>query len=258
MKLNCLGGDATIDAYVDPEKDGKKSKLNVYLVEGRDHPFLTGVLRTKPGRKDSPQTLSLSCSDKIASWNICGVQGALLSHIFAPVYLDVLIIGAGFDQASCNRALISRISDIEIPQELIGCGYKNNSLNLKIFSCEGMAEDGSIPSSQVDLKLETSSFWYSGMPRPGHIVQGFKKGSKKPVINQPFPLALQSPLSRESIFEKLFKPLVTDKFPSYEDAKISARNYQIAKAVFFANKNFCAWPVRSIKMKEFRSSLLYE
>lgn len=33
---------------------------------GRDGYALFGVLRTKPGRSDSPPTLCMSCSDKIA------------------------------------------------------------------------------------------------------------------------------------------------------------------------------------------------
>lgn len=51
-----------------------------------------GILRTKPGRGE--RTLSLSCSDKIARWNIVGIQGALLMHFLQePIYLDSVITG---------------------------------------------------------------------------------------------------------------------------------------------------------------------
>lgn len=44
-----------------------------------------GEVRTKPGRGDP--TLSVSCSDKLAKWNILGIQGALIfSLLDEPIY----------------------------------------------------------------------------------------------------------------------------------------------------------------------------
>lgn len=45
---------------------------------------LIGTVQRKPGRGDT--TLSVSCSDKIARWNIVGVQGFEL-YLFSKVLL---------------------------------------------------------------------------------------------------------------------------------------------------------------------------
>lgn len=85
---------------------------------GRDNYALLGVLRTKPGRADSLPTLSMSCSDKIASWNILGFQGALASRFLGPLYLSRIIIGEvplniqSSVREDCERALWRRLEGV--------------------------------------------------------------------------------------------------------------------------------------------------
>ncbi|KAL6298729.1 hypothetical protein BKA93DRAFT_809724 [Sparassis latifolia] len=82
---------------------------------GRNNYSLYGVLRTKPGRADSPSTLCMSCSDKIARWNVLGFQGALASNFLYPLYIATLVIGevdAGMQsmvKEDCERALWKRL-----------------------------------------------------------------------------------------------------------------------------------------------------
>jgi tRNA-specific adenosine deaminase 1 len=85
---------------------------------GRDNYSLYGVLRTKPGRADSPPTASMSCSDKIAVWNVVGLQGALASRVLKPIYLSRVVIGEVADSMQdivledCERALWGRLRDL--------------------------------------------------------------------------------------------------------------------------------------------------
>ncbi|PSR73472.1 hypothetical protein PHLCEN_2v10764 [Hermanssonia centrifuga] len=86
---------------------------------GRDNYSLYGVLRTKPGRADSPPTLSMSCSDKIARWNFLGIQGSLGSQFLCPIYIDNIVIGEVPQdmretvREDCERALWKRLENLD-------------------------------------------------------------------------------------------------------------------------------------------------
>ncbi|KAF9452012.1 adenosine deaminase/editase [Macrolepiota fuliginosa MF-IS2] len=89
---------------------------------GRDNYNRLGVLRTKPGRADSPPALSMSCSDKMAKWSVVGVQGSFGSRFLEPVYIRRVIIGEvprddegmrRIVREDCERALKERLGDVK-------------------------------------------------------------------------------------------------------------------------------------------------
>lgn len=81
------------------------------LLRGRETSSTQGMLlRTKPGRRDSPPAISMSCSDKVRLWNSLGMQGALLSQWLEPLFYTSIVLSRspGMDAtyaAACTSAL---------------------------------------------------------------------------------------------------------------------------------------------------------
>lgn len=112
-------------AAQDPEVSARMDALVRPLLppstpsRGRDGYARLGVLRTKPGRADAPQVLSMSCSDKIARWSVLGIQGALASLVLAPLYIHAIVIGEVDESmrprvhSDCDRAFHQRLGRLD-------------------------------------------------------------------------------------------------------------------------------------------------
>jgi len=68
----------------------------------------------------------MSCSDKIAAWNVHGIQGALGSYILHPIYIDDVVVGGVLPnddsllrqmvQDDCQRALWGRVANVSVTE----------------------------------------------------------------------------------------------------------------------------------------------
>ena len=71
---------------------------------------IEGKIRIKPGKGD--RTLSLSCSDKFARWNMVGILGCMLASLIDPIYISHIIFADGtpFNSIAMERALWKRFT----------------------------------------------------------------------------------------------------------------------------------------------------
>ena len=137
----------------------KHSKLRVK----QDDSFEAVPTSTKPefidlntiASGDHP-LLCMSCSDKIAVWNVTGVQGALLSQFMHPIYISSITIGSRGMSTDDHlmRAFFTRLANThDLPQM-----YLRNEP--KVFVPMKFLEDY---RSTIHPGRDTITFnWYSG------------------------------------------------------------------------------------------------
>ena len=70
-------------------------------------------VQTWDGILAGERLFTMSCSDKLARWNLLGLQGALLSLYMEPVYLKSIIVGSLFQEQHLLRAVYTRISGVQ-------------------------------------------------------------------------------------------------------------------------------------------------
>ena len=88
--------------------------------------------------------LTMSCSDKVARWNVLGVQGSLLSNFVSPIYLKTIVLGSLYHADHLTRALYNRLASPELVRvaqmvldalfERLSVGEKRCKVNRSILS----------------------------------------------------------------------------------------------------------------------------
>uniref|UniRef100_A0A1E1XFF9 tRNA-specific adenosine deaminase 1 n=1 Tax=Amblyomma aureolatum TaxID=187763 RepID=A0A1E1XFF9_9ACAR len=212
-----------------------------------------GVARSKPGR--GAISLSMSCSDKIAKWRYCGLEGALLSHFLRgkePLRLSsVVVAGCPYNESAMRRALHDRLSPLEDAPPL------EFHYSRQVF-CHSRSQ--AVKSSAASaVPCASSVMWWLGSDKATYVgVNGYKQGVTRKNIDKP---AARLPICRRELFEqfhRLMHEISNDRLPqtlrgddlqTYSQFKQAAKVYQERKTDF--HSRLPGWTAKSLELQSF-------
>lgn len=186
--------------------------------------------------------LTMSCSDKLASWNVLGLQGALLSFFIEPIYLDSLILGGLFHPNHLPRALFGRFEKTlgDLPPL-----FKLNKPKLCAISSPEIRHLVKSPNFSVN--------WTSGLGR-AEVVNATTGKTEKGLVSR---------LSKRAFFQRFLNiygrlPFI-DKFETpkpalYAAYKAVVKDYQNAKKALtkaFVDAGLGVWVKKPVEQNEF-------
>ncbi|KAJ9599945.1 hypothetical protein L9F63_009773, partial [Diploptera punctata] len=200
-------------------------------------------IQTWDGVLQGQRLLTMSCSDKIARWNVVGVQGALLSHFVEPIYLESIVLGSLFHPSHMYRAVCGRI---ETTIQGLPPPYRLNKPLMSLITSPEVRQPGKAPNYSVN--------WTIGEQGPEIINSVTGKDDR----------GVASRLSKQGLFRRFLNligristitGIAFNSCPQqYSDAKEAVQDYKMAKeqlVLAFHKAELGTWLKKPIEQDQF-------
>ncbi|XP_023282686.1 double-stranded RNA-specific editase 1-like isoform X2 [Seriola lalandi dorsalis] len=201
----------------------------------------SNTIQTWDGVLQGERLLTMSCSDKIARWNVVGFQGSLMSYFTEPIYFSSIILGSLYHADHLSRAMYQRITEIEdLPQPF--------SLNRPLLSGISNAEarqPGKAPNFSVN--------WTVG----DQGLEVINATTGKDDLGRPSRLCKHVLYGRWMRLRCKLSPTLRIRTPrpcGYREAKQAAAEYHSAKQTLFRafhGAGLGAWVKKPIEQDQF-------
>merc|ERR550517_660385 len=205
-------------------------------------------VQTWDGVLQGARLLTMSCSDKLARWNLLGVQGALLSSFLEPVYLHSIVLGSLFHPTHMYRAITGRLESVISPT--LPPKFSLHTPRLNLLTSQEVRQPGKAPNHSVN--------WTRGSAGVEVVdaMKGKQEGGKP------------SRICKVELFQRWLKlKQMTGvrlrgnlksipEGPQYVEAKLSCTEFQEAKKLLFQafkKAELGVWVEKPMEQDEFET-----